>query len=190
MDTGNLILLIWIGVVLTSVICTAVYFGGMIGALIRWLSRTCARRSTAVTPVDMMMQSSTPPKVYPDVEKGEFDLIPSGFKKLFIEDTDHINQELKQERSMDIGNLILLIWTGVVLTSMICTAVYFGGMVGALISWLSRTCARRTTAVTPVDMMQSSTTTNVYADVEKGKLDVIDSTSVTSDDKKTRNIVL
>ncbi|WOH03057.1 hypothetical protein DCAR_0522448 [Daucus carota subsp. sativus] len=75
MDTGNLILLIWIGVVLTSVICTAVYFGGMIGALVRWLSRTCARRSTAITPVDMMMHSSTPPDVYPDVEKGGFDVI-------------------------------------------------------------------------------------------------------------------
>lgn len=70
MDTGNLILLIWVGVVLTSIICTAVYFGGFLGALMRWFFRTCVRSSSTVTPVDML-QLSTAASVDPDVEKGE-----------------------------------------------------------------------------------------------------------------------
>ncbi|KAF1002055.1 hypothetical protein AG4045_003479 [Apium graveolens] len=70
MDTGNLILLIWVGVVLTSILCTAVYFGGFVGALIRWFFRTCLRSSSTVAPVDML-QPTIPRTADHDVEKGE-----------------------------------------------------------------------------------------------------------------------
>ncbi|WOH03056.1 hypothetical protein DCAR_0522447 [Daucus carota subsp. sativus] len=52
MDSGELVMVIWVGVVFASIICTAAYFGGLGGA-----TRRCF--------------SSKPPNVDPDVEKGE-----------------------------------------------------------------------------------------------------------------------
>ncbi|WOH03058.1 hypothetical protein DCAR_0522449 [Daucus carota subsp. sativus] len=77
MDSGTLILLIWVGVVFASIVCTAAYFGGLGGAIIRCFSRVSTRnvrRSPAVTPVQTL-QSSTiaATTVSPHVEKGETD---------------------------------------------------------------------------------------------------------------------
>lgn len=91
MDTGNLILLIWVGVVLTSILCTAVYFGGFLGWLMRWFFSTCLRSSSTVTPVDMLQ----PLPDDPDVEKGETNIKSSAGasiqeKKIMIVVTESI----------------------------------------------------------------------------------------------------
>ncbi|KAK1353914.1 hypothetical protein POM88_052279 [Heracleum sosnowskyi] len=65
MDSGMLVLLIWVGVVFASIICTAAYFGGLGGAIKRWFSRTFVTRvgrTASVTPVDTL-QLSKPPTV-------------------------------------------------------------------------------------------------------------------------------
>ncbi|KAF1002051.1 hypothetical protein AG4045_003475 [Apium graveolens] len=73
MDSGTLVIVIWVGVVFASIICTAAYFGGLGGAIKRWFSGTFVARVAAVTPVDTL-QLSEPGTADPDVEKGEIDV--------------------------------------------------------------------------------------------------------------------
>lgn len=74
MDSGMLILLIWVGVVFASIICTAAYFGGLGGAIVRCfssLSTTRVRRTTSVTPVHTLQPMTVPITNNSDVQKGE-----------------------------------------------------------------------------------------------------------------------
>lgn len=90
---------------------------------------------------------------------------------------------------MDTGNLILLIWVGVVLTSILCTAVYFGGFLGALMRWFFRTCMRSSSTVSPVDTLQASTPATANLDVEKGEINITSSTGASAEEKKVTIIV-
>lgn len=68
-----LILLIWVGVVFASIICTAAYFGGLGGAIRRCfssLSTARVRRSTSVTPVQTLQPTTVPVTNNPEVVKG------------------------------------------------------------------------------------------------------------------------
>lgn len=84
MDTGTLILVVWVGVVFASIIGTAVYFGGLLGAVARCFSSTCVRRTNAVTPVGTLQPSAPPPVDLNDVEKGETNDVSTGDKKITI----------------------------------------------------------------------------------------------------------
>lgn len=72
-----LVIVIWVGVVFASIVCTAAYFGGLGGAILkRWFSRTLVAsegRTATVTPVEAL-QLSKPATVEPDVEKGGIDI--------------------------------------------------------------------------------------------------------------------